>query len=73
MSATTRVFRMGWDEGVQARAIGGALLTPRQAMQRHPSLTVGQIMVYLNGYEDGIGGDYFRLAQSIVRRAEGGS
>ncbi len=63
MSALT--FRLGWDDGAQARATGGSLISPREAETRHPSLNGIEIAVYLNGFEDGFRGDTFRLDGGI--------
>lgn len=41
--------------------IRGTAETPRQAQERFPKWSAGQIDAYLNGQEDGIAGDYWRV------------
>lgn len=54
----TTPFGAGYRDGALS---GGKLRTPRQVAEQHPEWTVFDVDCYLNGFDDGVAGDSFRL------------
>jgi hypothetical protein len=59
-------FELGWNDG----AIERKHATPREAQQRYPHMSGEQIVEYLNGRDDGVSGDYWRMAKVRKQQAE---
>jgi hypothetical protein len=57
MKTTRQFFEAGWVHGDRY----GRHQSPREVLKAHPGLTDELVSVYLNGQDDGIRGDRFRL------------
>ncbi len=64
-TAIPTVFTLGWNDGAKAALAGVTTRTPRQVNAIHPKLTTTEIEVYLNGFEDGMKADTFRLHGAV--------